>query len=49
MVEAPATVRADERADVRERAHELLEEERIPIRGLEDAALELGRQRRRCD
>ena len=49
MVEAPAVVGADEGADVRERADELLEEERIPVSGLEDATLELGRQRRGRD
>src|SRR4051794_1048072 len=49
VVEAPAALRADECADVRERADELLEEERIPVRGVEDAPLELGRQRRRGD
>ena len=49
VVEAPAVVGANERADVGERADELLEEERVPVRGFEDAPLELGRQRRRRD
>src|SRR5262245_56201274 len=49
MIEPPAVVSADEGADIGERADELLEEERVPAGGLENAALELGRQGRRRD
>ena len=49
MVEAPAVVCADERSDVRERADELLEEERVPVGRLQHAPLELGGQCRRRD
>jgi hypothetical protein len=39
VIEAPAFVDANERSDVGKRADELLEEERIPLGGLEDASL----------
>jgi hypothetical protein len=49
VVEAPAIVGAHQGADVGQRTDQLLEEERIPVGGCENAPLELGRQRRRRD
>src|SRR5204862_7582635 len=49
VLEAPALSVVDERAAVDEGADELLQEEGVPLRGLDDASLHLRRERSLSD